>query len=64
MEMDRDTKEGDMEIFQTFELSDGSRSVTILATKEEEERINKGVINVWMSYYVLLDLLSLYPGFV
>lgn len=62
--MDRDTKEGDMEIFQTFELSDGSRSVTILATKEEEERINKGVIYVWMSYYGLLDLLSLYPGFV
>lgn len=52
MEMDRGTNEGDVEIFQTFELSDGSRSVTILATKEEEERINKGVMNAYMFCYV------------
>ncbi|KAK3895393.1 hypothetical protein Pcinc_000849 [Petrolisthes cinctipes] len=38
--MERSTK-GEVEMLQTFELSDGSRSVTILATKEEEQRINK-----------------------
>nr|XP_045581232.1 uncharacterized protein LOC123745026 [Procambarus clarkii] len=39
--MDSPTKNGDLEIFQTFELSDGARTVTILASKAEEERINQ-----------------------
>ncbi|XP_042211692.1 uncharacterized protein LOC121859089 [Homarus americanus] len=39
--MDSDAKNGEVEIFQTFELSDGARSVTILASKEEEERISQ-----------------------
>ncbi|XP_071546002.1 uncharacterized protein [Panulirus ornatus] len=38
--MELDSK-ADIEIFQTFELSDGARTVTILASKEEEERINQ-----------------------
>uniref|UniRef100_A0A0P4WH86 Myb/SANT-like DNA-binding domain-containing protein n=1 Tax=Scylla olivacea TaxID=85551 RepID=A0A0P4WH86_SCYOL len=33
--------EGDAEVYQTFELSDGCRSVTIIASKEEEERIQQ-----------------------
>lgn len=39
--MEDDNKNGEVEIFQTFELSDGARTVTILASREEEERINK-----------------------
>ncbi|XP_045133237.1 uncharacterized protein LOC123517323 isoform X2 [Portunus trituberculatus] len=33
--------EADGEVYQTFELSDGCRSVTIIASKEEEERIQQ-----------------------
>ena len=36
--------EADGEVYQTFELSDGCRSVPIIASKEEEERIQHGKV--------------------
>lgn len=32
--------EGSLDVFRTYQLSDGNRSVTILASREEEDRIN------------------------
>ncbi|XP_063606148.1 uncharacterized protein LOC134781065 [Penaeus indicus] len=39
--MEEAEKNGEVEVYQTFELSDGARTVTILASKEEEERISR-----------------------
>ena len=53
------------EIFQTFELSDGFRSVTIIVSKEEEERIHKGKSISssrlkWVKFYIFTTMAFVY----